>query len=223
MKEYNIGSTTVFSFDWTYISSHCYMISADRNVILIDPVLTDETEKVFKSISEKHIHVILTHEHFDHISGVPLLKKISDAAVYCNNACSEKIKKPSKNLSDKADVIALFNHAAVHGTVLPFSCEADICFEDEYTLSVEGHSVKMITTPGHTDGSICIILDNEILFSGDSLLDTPTITRLPGGSKKDFQNITLPFFRSQAENIRMVFPGHGNPDTIDSFLKINNF
>lgn len=221
MKEYKIGSTTVFSFDWTYISSHCYMIAGEKNVILIDPVLTDETEKAFKSISEKHIHVILTHEHFDHINGVPLLRKICTAAVYCNNVCSEKIKMPSKNLSDKADVIAMFDKTAVHGNVQPFCCEADICFENEYSFSVGGHFIKMITTPGHTDGSICVILDNELLFSGDSLLDTPTITRLPGGSKKDFQNITLPFFRSLTENIRMVFPGHGSPGTMEQLLKIN--
>lgn len=221
MKEYKIGSITVFSFDWTYISSHCYMVITDHNVIMIDPILTDETEAVFKRICEKHIHAILTHEHFDHINGVPLLKKICNAAVYCNNVCSEKIKKPSKNLSDKADVITLFNHSAVHGTVQPFSCEADICFESEYSLNIDGLSVKMITTPGHTDGSICVILNDELLFSGDSLLDSPTITRLPGGSKKDFQNITLPFFRSQADKIKMVFPGHGAADSIDAFLKIN--
>lgn len=56
------------------------------------------------------------------------------------------------------------------------------------------------------------------LFSGDSLIKgKKVITRLPGGSKKDYQAITLPFLKSLPDDM-VVFPGHGEPGTLKELL-----
>lgn len=90
-----------------------------------------------------------------------------------------------------------------------YSCEADRTFEGEYRMSWEGHSLWLKETPGHSPGSICIFLDGDRMFSGDSLVTGySTILRLPGGKKKDFYSITVPFFETLDSEIS-VYPGHG--------------
>jgi glyoxylase-like metal-dependent hydrolase (beta-lactamase superfamily II) len=90
----------------------------------------------------------------------------------------------------------------------PYSCMADMVFEKEKTIDWKGHKIELVSTPGHSKGSICIIVDNKYLFSGDSLLrDYPTITRLKGGSYKIYKENTLEFFKFLLPET-IVYPGH---------------
>ena len=73
--------------------------------------------------------------------------------------------------------------------------------------------------PGHSQGSCCILLNNKVLFTGDSLLaEYPVITRFPGGSSKDYKNISLPFLKSLNPNL-VVYPGHGKSERLGNILK----
>ena len=70
-------------------------------------------------------------------------------------------------------------------------------------------------TPGHSTGSICIEVNKKYIFTGDSLVDgAKIITRLPGGSKKAYKEITKPYLDSLNKDV-VVFPGHGNEGLIE--------
>ena len=72
-------------------------------------------------------------------------------------------------------------------------------------------------TPGHSPGSICILINDKYIFSGDSLVDgNKVITRLPGGSRKDYNQITKPFLEGLSED-SIIFPGHGQEGCIKDF------
>ena len=73
---------------------------------------------------------------------------------------------------------------------------------------------------GHTDDSIIAILDNKSIFSGDTILSIPTITRLPSGSTKDFWLKDIPFLNSLG-GIETVYPGHGLPGKLEDMLAVN--
>ena len=103
--------------------------------------------------------------------------------------------------------------------VQPYSCTADIVFEEEMYMTWKTHSLKLKETPGHSRGSICILMDDDILFSGDTLVSgEKTILRLPGGSKKDFAEITMPFLNS-LDGEWMVYPGHGEPQKLYKYFE----
>ena len=69
--------------------------------------------------------------------------------------------------------------------------------------------IKCVEMPGHSTGSIGIIIDNKLFFSGDSLLKNVHVTTsLPGGSKKDYRSITVPLIKA-LPNETLVYPGHG--------------
>lgn len=102
--------------------------------------------------------------------------------------------------------------------IQPYACKADSTFEEEEQRTWEGHSLLLRETPRHSKGSICILLDERYLFSGDSLVTGyPTITRLPGGSKKEYEAVTLPYLKSLNPEL-MVYPGHGDPQKLKDFV-----
>ena len=69
--------------------------------------------------------------------------------------------------------------------------------------------IRCIELPGHSVGGIGIIIDDHHVFSGDNFIpNVPTITRLPGGSKKSYEEITKVFY----DNLlcgTVIYPGHG--------------
>ena len=92
----------------------------------------------------------------------------------------------------------------------PFVCRpADKTYSEACTLDWRGHTFRFVLLPGHTAGSVGIFLDDDIFFSGDYLLPgMDVILRLPGGSEKDYREITEPFLATLPQGIH-IYPGHG--------------
>ena len=169
--------------------------------------------------------MILTHEHYDHISGVNWLKEnFENVCVLCSQLCADALDNPCRNLSEFWEVLFIGKEEEIRECVKnmniqPYYCKADETFEGEYEFIWQEHKVFLKETPGHSKGSICILVDEKILFSGDTLVTGhETILRLPGGSKKDFAGITLPYLESLDKEI-MVYPGHGEPQKLKQFFE----
>lgn len=220
----NLSGIDMYCFQWNYIDSNMYVILEGKQALVIDPLLTEEIEQFWRGKNLSKIIIILTHEHFDHIIGLNWLKERYPCEVYANKVCAADIESESKNLSNKSDVIAMFNadvgNRNIH--ILPFRCCADVIFEHTKKFKWQNHNIELIITPGHTEGSICIVLDEKYLFTGDTLLEIPTITRLPGGSKKRFEQITLPVLNHMKSRIVRVYPGHGNFGELETMLRQYN-
>ncbi len=93
----------------------------------------------------------------------------------------------------------------------------DVVFREKYQLPFGNHQLELFETPGHSKGSICILFDKNCLFSGDSMLNCPVITKLPSGSKNDYQSITVPLFNKLDRNM-IVYPGHGQYGSISDMV-----
>lgn len=189
-----------------------YIVKSNDNLVIIDPWESNELLEMISHHSLKIDYIILTHEHYDHISGVNWLKENFDCKVICNKECAEAIQHPNLNFSKYFDILieVLPKETEMKKPIKvePYSCSADITFEKQKAIDWRGHKIDLISTPGHSKGSICILLDNKFLFSGDSLLkDYPVITRLKGGSSIEYKEKTVPFFRSLKLEMT-VFPGH---------------
>ncbi len=189
------------------LASNMYVIAESDSAIVIDPC-RDVTPAAGLRIEQ----IILTHEHYDHISGVRLWKEQTGAKVLCSKTCAENIRSPRKNLARffqafcelqtwvKVDRIPAYDPE--------FSCEADQVFENEMSFGWKGHQFRLTELPGHSRGSIGIFLDEVYFFSGDSMLEgKETELRFPGGSKSLWKTVSLPKLADLPEEIK-VFPGH---------------
>lgn len=144
-------------------------------------------------------HVLLTHAHFDH-SGCA--KKLQDlgAKIYISKKDAEKILNGgtlSESFHKKFDC---FN--------------VDYTFCDGEILEINGIKIKVLETPGHTDGS-CTFLVEDKLFTGDTLFyHTYGRIDFPTGSYEDMKN-SLEKLLNLEENYK-VYPGHDQFTTLSA-------
>ncbi len=189
------------------LSSNMYVVKEGAAAVVIDP---------FRSLAAAEglavEKILLTHEHYDHISGVNLWKAATGAPVLCSRICGENLQNPRKNLARLFDVFCDLQ-TWIPITEKPdsdenYTCTADEVFEGETTFDWRGHRFRLFEMPGHSMGSIGIVLDESAFFSGDSLMKGLEIElRFPGGSRRAWKSIGARRLAEVPEGIR-VFPGH---------------
>ncbi len=189
------------------LSSNMYVITEDGHAIVIDPY--QELKPAKDLIVDK---IILTHEHYDHISGVNEWKAKTNAPVLCSKTCAENIQSSRKNMARLFEVFCELQTWMVIDKIPEadenYTCHADEIFEDEMNFTWRGHVFQLFELPGHSLGSIGILLDKQYFFSGDSLMEGKEIElRFPGGSKTKWEKTGAPRLALLPEGIQ-VYPGH---------------
>ena len=103
-----------------------------------------------------------------------------------------------------------------------YTCQANRFLKDGEIIEWQEHKLFIKETPGHSKGSICILLDDKYLFSGDTIFrEYPTATRMPGGSTKAYRTITEPWLDSLPQDI-VVYPGHTESFRLGERYKTSN-
>lgn len=206
-------------YESCFLDNRAYVYYNGSKALLIDTICDECLFNDLHNHNVKQVQVILTHEHFDHLLGVERLRQEFKCSVICSDKAFENLPNPRKNLSAYAEYLRqLFAEKKKQSNLdIPiheFSCRGDQTFVGKYELKFENLRFNLVSTPGHSEGSICVlqILGEKIerIFSGDTVLnDYPIYTKIPGGSKKLFSEITKPFLLSLPGDV-MVYPGHGS-------------
>ncbi len=192
------------------IDSNVYIVANNGEGVIIDAGCN--AEKLI-SITEKHSvkfeYIILTHCHFDHMYYMDSIRERTGARVCIHEMDSECLLDP------KLNGMALF----LSQDTASFN-PADILFKDGDVFECGGLTYKIIHTPGHTKGGICVLVGNNV-FTGDTLFkETIGRTDFPGGSSAEIKkSITGKLYELPDETI--VYPGHGNASTIGHEKKCN--
>jgi glyoxylase-like metal-dependent hydrolase (beta-lactamase superfamily II) len=219
--KYRIGSKEVLVYRSVYapVKSNMFTLLTGKEAIVFDPNKDNDLLELLKEKGVEKVHICLTHGHYDHISGVMWLKDSTDATVYCQERCAERLmnsKRPLARLvalvladEDKKDGGARYQD--FKKSYKPFSIVADKTFVDSDSLHIGDLHFEITSTPGHSEGSSCYTLFDKMVFTGDTLLrDYPVILKFPGGNKEDFEKITLPYLKRLSKD-SIIMPGHGDP------------
>lgn len=178
-----------------------YLIGENGKGLLIDAGV--DCEKVMSTASALDLtieKIILTHGHIDHVSELDNIVERTNARAYIH--ADDEIA-----LTD-----ARFNVSAYTGGIRTFDTRCEI-LRDGSVVRLGELEFKIIHTPGHTPGSICIHINNS-LFSGDTLFNSGYgRVDLPNGSFEDiYTSIVDRLFPLPEETD--VYPGHGIKTTI---------
>jgi len=187
------------------LETNCYLLGCTKTkeALIIDPGFNRKTEAdtILKEIQRHGLHlrfIVNTHGHHDHISGNGAIKEATGASI----------------LIHEYDAPLLRGSSAV-------SPPADKKLHDGDIVKVGKVKLKVLHTPGHTQGSICL-LGEKVVFTGDTLFaGSIGRTDMPDSSDEAIQGslkrlITLPDYLK-------VYPGHGPASTMCEEKKRNPF
>ena len=209
----------IYRFPFELVDSNMFFIPSGETGIVLDPNENKELLKAFEEYGTKHIVIVLTHEHYDHTTGVNWLQSKIESTLFCHQACAEAISTEKGNDPKTLGYILTLRDAVDGGhrrddymaIAKHYSLRADQSFSHEYELIVGDIKLKCIPAPGHSPGSALYFLGDRSVFTGDSLIqNTPTIVHLPGSDRTVFKQKTKPYLQSLDKEM-MVYPGHGDP------------
>lgn len=184
------------------MSNCCVIIAENGDAAVVDP--GSFGLKLRKTLEEEGVkklkYILLTHGHFDHISGAEKLRNAFGGKIAIHRLDAPCLKDPKES------------RAAFFGLFSP-SVDADIIFEDGDLLPFGDGEIEVIHTPGHTVGSVCFKAGDS-LFTGDTLFRlTVGRTDFPGGSMEEM--LTSMKKLKVIEGTYKVYPGHEEVSDLD--------
>ena len=192
------------------VSSNCYLIGDGKEAVLIDAgARLQDVQKLVDTSGMTLKMIFLTHCHFDHIAYADDIREHYGVPVAIHQFDAPGLQDPM-----------------VSGGVL-FRSElrikpADILVSDGESYPVGDLSYRMIHTPGHSKGGMCILAEDH-LFCGDTLFQSSIgRTDLAGGNYDELIGSIKEKLLTLDENI-VVYPGHGPASTIGTEKKSNPF
>lgn len=191
------------------IAANCYMVSSDNTAIVIDPgKYSPIVSEFFKQSKFKHRAILLTHSHFDHICGAARLREETNTDIIVGKKDEEGLFNTYLSLSDQ-----------FHAKQEPFYADQTVNNGD--ILNIGDFEIKCIETPGHTQGSMCYLLEDN-LFSGDTLFcGSIGRTDFPSSDYCDMCNSLKKLIKLPAQT--KVFSGHGEATTIGEEILSNPY
>lgn len=193
---------------------NCYIVwdAGTLEGVIIDPGAdAAEIEAAVKSEGVKVRCVINTHGHFDHVGADGAMKATFGAPVAIHP-------------KDAALMADAHEHGIFFGVNTPKQSEPDILLEDGQIIEFGPLKLKVIHTPGHTRGGVCLYMeDGKALFTGDTLFaGSVGRTDFEGGSMDDLMSSITDKLLPLGDEVR-VLPGHGPESTIGEEREVNPF
>jgi hydroxyacylglutathione hydrolase len=205
--------TTIVTGHWrenTYLITAIDQTDAGTPAISIDPGNNFELiEAHMTSQHAKPLAILNTHGHYDHISAVADVKKKWNVPFYLHSQDHKLLK--SANFYRK-----IFEEDRV--IEIP---EVDYFFERvQNPLQIGGFTIEVIETPGHTPGSVCLLVNGTALFTGDTIFKNNVgRTDLPGGNKEQLRESIRKIVSLNPQ--LTVYPGHGSSALLSEIRRDN--
>jgi len=161
---------------------------------IIDPGYNPE--KFIKAMKESKLSIIgilLTHHHHDHVGGVKKIRDLKGCPVYMHR--------------EDIDI---------------YRDEVDIIMEGGDIVMLGGEEIRVVHTPGHTEGSVCFYSEkSKLAFTGDTIFNVDLgRTDLKGGSSRRMEE-SIRNVINLWDNEITIYPGHGDPCNMKFVRKMN--
>ena len=187
------------------LATNCYVVNSQqtKEAVIIDPGLdfSSEAKPILDYITQEELKVKLivnTHGHSDHINGDGVFQEKYEVPIYIHKYDASSIEEFGKE-----------------------KFPANVMLKDGSLIKFGEESLKVMHTPGHTPGSICLI-GEQLVFTGDTLF-------AEGIGRTDFPESSIGDMRVSLEKLMqlpddyLIYPGHGDTSTMEREKRVNLF
>ncbi len=202
--------------------TNCYLVPGSQGYIMVDGGSLRK-EKEFRTrlrregIDPELIRlIIITHAHYDHIGSLAGIKKICNSPVLAHPLEARIMREgnivipPGTNLM--GDIISCIGKKA--RSLLAFEpVDCEIMADQEQRLEEYGVAGKILVTPGHTAGSLSVLLDNGNAMVGDLAVNWPGRSFYPPFAEMPSE-IYYSWNKIMQQGAQNIFPGHGRPFSV---------
>ena len=210
---------------------HCYLIK-EEGLILVDAGAPNQEKKFLKELKDLSIEpkdisfILLTHGHFDHIGSANEIKRLTGGKIAINQREKDWVEQalkplpPSVGLWGKVMEVMMkmvASRISFSGTLV------DLVLEDEdFSLESYGIHGKVIHTPGHSSGSMSLLLDTGDAFVGDLAMNGLPM-RIGYGMPifaEDTDAIKKSWRLLLTSGAKWIYSAHGKPFQADKLHKL---
>jgi len=192
------------------VNNYLLIDEKTKEAVLID--CTEKNPKIDEALDEYDAtlkYVLLTHGHFDHVLGVNDIRKAYGCKVFVHKGDEQILENIDQFMSGFG-----FGTTEVQ--------KVDGFIDGGQMLTVGEMKIQVIHTPGHSPGSVCYLVGDD-LFSGDTIFfESVGRTDLFGGSFIQIKSSIEEKIFTLDENIK-IHPGHGQPSTVGHEIENNKF
>jgi len=185
--------------------SNCYLLVSENTALVADPSVS--VKIITNALREENATlagILLTHGHFDHVASLDALREIYGVPAYIHKNDAVYLSDPLKNCN------------YLIGSEKTYK-PADILLEAGEKIALGSEKIRVIHTPGHTEGSACYLC-GEHLITGDTLF-ADTVGRC------DFYGGNFDKMRHSIERLALldkelkIYPGHGKGARLSDALE----
>ncbi|MDJ0752120.1 MAG: MBL fold metallo-hydrolase [Ardenticatenaceae bacterium] len=199
-----------------------YLVRGEHGHILVDTGFPQDQEKIWQALQKNGVGpeeiklILLTHGHVDHFGGAAAFRQMTQAPIALHGGDLEQARLGRNNpvysltlFGRIGQLIGITNHTAQ-------GIEPDILFEGNDSLEKIGLAGRIIHTPGHSPGSVSLILPGQAAVIGDLLSGNPFLRNRPNWPHfaetprphEEILNSVAHLLESEAQ---LFYVGHGRP------------
>lgn len=186
------------------MTSNGYVVylEGQHSCLVIDPG-SEKCVDMIRFLEEKDLHpeyILLTHEHTDHTWGVNTLTDRYDARVACSADCKKALPREGRTYFLFYRDDTEYEYAVKR---------VDLVLEKpDGFLEWKGGTIRYLLTPGHSKGSVCYSIENQ-LFTGDTVMQFKPYIHKKQGSLEEFKKSVRMLLDTFDGAVTNVCPGHG--------------
>ena len=199
-------------------------VLGDRGTVLIDPAGPARSRVVLRGVMDllgmppRLDLIVATHCHWDHVGAAASLREATGAPLAVHRAEAEWLREGTVIWPKGVTAWGKFFRTAVAPFMLPFvrvpAITPDLVLGDE-GLDLEPYGIegRVVHTPGHSPGSLSVVLPSGEAFVGDLAMNGPPMCLHPsfGVFADQPELMSASWRRLLAQGMRIVYPAHGRP------------
>lgn len=193
--------------------ANAYLVTSAEGAAIIDTGMPGNAEAILRYVKMVGVdlgslqYIILTHSDIDHSGSAAELRNLTGAKVAIHEADAPRLSGEKKLKEVKGAMGVIFGFM---GPLMRFTpLNPDLRLHDSDRLV----NLRVIHTPGHTEGSICLYKEGEAIFVGDAMrTDSRGRPHLPSGAMTlDMAKATESVKKISEQEYSVLLPGHGPP------------